>query len=108
MSERCQAKVFERSGQIRGWGNHRPCSRAAVRDGYCAAHHPDAEKARRERADARHASRIAYDRREAAIRAAEREVINTVLAADRAGHQWNDRGVAEAAGVLRHALEHKP
>jgi hypothetical protein len=43
---RCKESVFE-SGC---WGG-RSCLRLAVKDGYCNQHHPDAEKARREKAD---------------------------------------------------------
>jgi hypothetical protein len=41
----CQANVYDRFM----FGSFRQCERKAVKDGFCKQHHPDAEKARRDK-----------------------------------------------------------
>lgn len=48
MSDFCVARTQGSAPWYRGG----PCSRKAVRDGYCGIHHPDKVKARREKAAA--------------------------------------------------------
>jgi len=48
VSDRCQEQVREPGT----WPRYRQCSREAVKDGFCKVHHPDAKKARRDKADA--------------------------------------------------------
>ncbi len=44
--KRCAKRVYD--GTFRG----HQCAKRAVRDGFCAIHHPDAEKARRDKSSA--------------------------------------------------------
>ena len=52
--DRCKADVWEE----RAWHGHQ-CLRRAKRDGWCAQHHPDAEKERRRKRDERDLARAA-------------------------------------------------
>ena len=63
---RCSERVFT-SG---AWTAH-PCSRWAVRDGFCKQHHPDAVKARREAQELKwKLERETRDRRAAIVKTA--------------------------------------
>ena len=55
-----------------------PCSRKAVRDGWCAQHHPDAVKARRAKSNARFVAEQAA--RQAAFIERERTTVRRFLA----------------------------
>jgi hypothetical protein len=87
MTEQCKKRVF--SGARHDMGGHR-CSRKAVAEGYCAQHHPEAEKARALASHARWASRYeiekgAFERkqaREKATKLAIEALRNLVRAVD--------------------------
>jgi hypothetical protein len=94
----CRGKVFERSGMVRGWGQNRGCRRRAVRDGFCATHHPDAEKKRQADASARWEADRARERRQYEIKSAEREVVRVAV-------EWNEkRATTEALSAAVNAL----
>ncbi len=46
-NKKCKKRVYQ------GWHDY-PCSRKAIKDGYCKQHHPDSVKARQEKSDKRY------------------------------------------------------
>lgn len=96
--KRCKAGVWD------GYRHHQ-CSKRPSCDGYCGTHHPDARKKRDEARRALWREQDAANDLRRSVEAAERRVVQAALKADEAGHQWNDRGMAETVGVLRGLLE---
>jgi hypothetical protein len=94
MSTRCKQRVWNRQGAY-------PCSRAAVRDGYCKQHHPDAKKARNEAIAKRVHDEIASIRRQTAIRCAERFVISAAKEWATDSEQGKDTADALVMAVIR-------
>jgi hypothetical protein len=94
MSERCKARIWI------GYQSHQ-CSRSAVSDGYCKQHHPDTKKARSEAITKRVHDEIASIRRQAAIRCAERVVINAAKEWATDSEQGKDTADALVMAVIR-------
>jgi hypothetical protein len=75
-SKGCAKRVYD--GTRMDFGGHQ-CRRKAVKDGWCASHHPDAEKAKREKEEAkwkreREARELGY-----AIEKAEAQVVAAAM-----------------------------
>lgn len=78
MSERCQATVWRRSGQVAGWGRDYPCQKAAVKDGFCGTHHPDATAKREARLEEEREAQRQRDRARWAREARDRNLIAVI------------------------------
>jgi len=54
---KCKKEVYRSEGN---WTRRYPCSREAVRDGWCKQHHPDAQAARDKASSAKYNAESAY------------------------------------------------